>query len=344
MPEHRTPTKVPKRRFSWENLIKTPKKSKLLSKRSASNKLNMSISFNASAKSKASKSTFKTSTPLKELKPTPATANKSNASTAASVQHNSRHNEAQSTTCGDRMGSPKTSLNEFKKLLLNATNKKALPSAKPSAVEQLKLRQDASNVTPMKILDMSSSPKLFTNRRLLQIQASPSSPYKKINVMSPRSRWKHSNFNKSYISSIPEANVEDEIVESKPIIESRPLTPKSNSPESSIYATPPKISPNSSGASSEAMPSPPTAASADAQTESSPETGVLETSFRMEDNYFLQFDENNFAPGEVRPYGLKYKAAPKQLPIVTQKTSPSQSSDSTSTATSITPPSLETSF
>lgn len=76
-----------------------------------------------------------------------------------------------STTCADRLGTPKTSLMDFKKLLLNKTTS---PRAKISAVELLKksnAQKMASPVTassPVNILDLSGSPKTFATRRMLR--------------------------------------------------------------------------------------------------------------------------------------------------------------------------------
>lgn len=355
LPEQRdAKTKMPKRRFSWENLIKTPKKSKLFKKRT-SNKLNRTNSFNAS-KSTATKPAFQTSTPLKEIRSSPAatataTASTSNNTSSSSsftqntpiAQNNDRHNKPKSTICSDRLGSPKTSLNDFKKLLLNATNKKMMPMQKPSAVEQLKLKQAALNMTPVQILDLSGSPKSFTNRRLFQhVQQSSSSPYKKINVMSPRSRWKYNNFNKSHISSIPEANVEDEIVESKPA----ESIAKSSSSDSTIYATPQKKPVLNSNKSIERSvkltPVTPDIEPVVSETESSPETGVIETNFSLRDNFFLQIEENNFMPGEVKPFGVTIRTTLKPSPVNVRKNIAAAAA--VDTAPSQPPPSLETSF
>lgn len=324
--------KTPKRRFSWENLLKTPKKVKLL-KKHASNKLNLTSSFNVSKSQ--SKPAFKTSTPLKEARDSVNTSNTSTFTKNTSIVQNNRHIEAQRTTCSDRLGSPKTSLNEFKKLLLNANIKKAMPSSKPSAVELLKLKQDAAKSTPIKILDLSASPKLFTNRRLFQhSQASSSSQHKKINVLSPRSRWKHNNFNKSYISSIPEA-VEDDMLESKPT-ESHPIGDKSNSPDSK------SLKMNDLDRASEMTPSTSTNQLIIAETESSPETGIIETNFSMKDNIFLQIEENNFMPGEVKPFATGLRTH-QNCPAKPIRSHHMQSTESTTTTTTP-PPSLETSF
>lgn len=332
--------KSTKRRFSWENLTKITRATKLPKLKRRSHKSNLASNF-TTPKSK-SKPTFKTSTPLKNtnIKEMPSKVNSSASETmnsfgnSTSISQINKQNDPQSTTCSDRLGVPKTSLNDFKKLLLNATNRKML-SSKPSAVELLKLKHDSLNVTPMKILDLSSSPKSFTNRRIFhQPQPSNSSPYKKINLLSPRSRWKHNNFNKTPISSIPEANIEDEINDLKPtgnVISKRDHFHSQNTP---IYATPQKklISLNDSIST-------PTTSNVEPiirKTESSPETGIIETNFSLKENIFLQTEENNFMKGEIKSFGSAIKTIPKSSPVVPRKSN--AKSDAAAT------PSLETSF
>lgn len=334
-------TKSKKRRFSWENLTKITRGTKLSKLKRKSHKSNLASSFNT-PKPK-SKPAFKTSTPLKQTnaKKTPSKVNSSGSETitsfgnSTSISQINKQNDAQLTTCGDRLGVPKTSLNDFKKLLLNATNKKIL-SSKPSAVEQLKLKHENLNVTPMKILDLSSSPKSFTNRRIFhQPQASNSSPYKKINLLSPRSRWKHNNFNKTPISSIPEDITEDDINDLKPTENTISKNDHFHSQNTPIYATPQKklISLNDTIST-------PTTSNVEpiiANTESSPETGIIETNFSLKENIFLQTEENNFMKGEIKSFGSTIKPTPKSPPVITRK---SNAKSSAAEAT----PSLETSF
>lgn len=320
--------KTTKRRFSWENITKTSKDSKLSKLRRKRDKFNWLKQ--SKDKKSSSKSTFKTSTPLKGGNDKESSSeieresSFGNSTAISQVNFMNKSNEAQLTTCSDRLGTPKTSLNEFKKLLLNATNKRI--TTKPSAVEQLRLKQEALNATPMKILDLSASPKSFTNRRVFQ-QPSSSSPYKKPNLMSPRSRWKYNNFNKSTISSIPEGNAEDETnaIETKPT--------ESNTP---IYATPkrnPTI-PNRPIVETNVLKSTPVEPII-AKTESSPETGIIETNFSMEDNIFLLSEENNFMRGEVRPFAATISSKSIQK-STTLDTSNEQNLDE--------PRTLETSF
>lgn len=328
--------KVVKRRFSWENITKSTKESKLLKLRRRRDRFNW---FSQSKEKKSptkTKHTFKTSTPLKNQSDKESSSKmgkESSFGNTTAISHvSNKTNEPPQTTCSDRLGTPKTSLNDFKKLLLNATNKR-LSNIKPSAVEQLRLKQESMNASPMKILDLSSSPKSFTNRRVFQ-QMHPSSPHKKLNLLSPRSRWKHNNFNKTPISSIPEANAEDEQTAS----EIKPTANQSNTP---IYATPrknpiPVIATNSNVSSvitSKTTNTP--IAPIIAKTESSPETGVIETNFTMDDNIFLLSEENNFMKGEVKPFAAKFTSNSSTTGIA--KSSVEQSDTTESQA-------LETSF
>lgn len=176
--------KVVKRRFSWENITKSAKESKLSKFRRRHHKFNWLSHSNERQSPPKTKSTFKTSTPLKSQSDKRQSSSKigkeSSFGNSTAISHvDNKSIEPQQTTCSDRLGTPKTSLNDFKKLLLNATNKR-LSNVKPSAVEQLRLKQESMNAIPMKILDLTSSPKSFTNRRVFQ-QMHPSSPRKKSN-------------------------------------------------------------------------------------------------------------------------------------------------------------------
>lgn len=307
--------KEAKRRFSWENLAKSKDSKKRSKSKRRRPKFALPINFGAVKKlpsPKSSKSTFKTSTPLKGEKETSQKVSESGFGSNSSISQVTfgKH----TTTCSDRLGMPKTSLNDFKKLLLNATNKQRL-STKPSAVEQLKLKHDSllNSSSPMKILDLSSSPKSFLNRRILQqTQNASASPYHK-KIMSPRSRWKYSNFNKSAIASIPEANFEDDVNPSTetataPSSTDKPLPKRNELQTNPIYATPQKklnaIPENNLGTSTPTITSEMLEPIV-AKTESSPETGVIETNFSLEENMFLQAEENNFMPGEIKPFGRK---------------------------------------
>lgn len=357
--ERQNRSKEVKRRFSWENLAKSKDSKKRPKSKRRRHKFTLPLNIGSVKKlasPNSSKSTFKTSTPLKGEKEMTQKIGESGFGSSSSISHVTfgKPINAQTTTCSDRLGVPKTSLNDFKKLLLNATNKHRI-STKPSAVEQLKLKHDALNASsPMKILDLSSSPKSFMNRRILQPAQNASGAYKKI--MSPRSRWKYNSFNKSAIASIPEGNFEDDAtavaaadVLQPPQIETQNLSELQNNP---IYATPKKklaaipetnveINKSMSADIDAAVPQTPQTKANDAlepitaKTESSPETGVIETNFSFEENMFLQAEENNFMPGEIKPFGWK-------LLDKKSTTSIDDKIEDTSTASSM--PTLETSF
>ncbi|XP_055298073.1 uncharacterized protein LOC129566299 isoform X2 [Sitodiplosis mosellana] len=333
-----------KRRFSWENITKSSKRT---SKR-RHRKFILPLNFSAKKSSPKSKSTFKTSTPLKNASEKPISS-KSNVNENSFGNNTSisqvTFNKPQTTTCSDRLGVPKTTLNDFKKLLLNATNKK-ISTTKPSAVEQLKLKHESLSSSPMKILDLSCSPKSLTNRRLLQqTQTSSSSPYKKTNLMSPRSRWKYSNFNKSSIASIPEANIEDDatsidsenddsnvqiverVDEKTPIYSTPQKKPVINQDQNANIS---KLTPSTQKESFEPI---------IAKTESSPETGIIETNFSMEENLFRQAEENNFMRGEIKPYGASLAKKSTLKPIAEVSQTAADAAPVTTPA-----PTLETSF
>jgi len=121
----------------------------------------------------------------------------------------SNNNVELPSVCSDRLGTPKTSLMDFKKLLLNK-NTAARPG-KISAVEALRMsREKTPSPTPnssMNILDLSGSPKTFATRRMIrqgQFGGGGSSP----------SKQKHTNWRgmrTDVISTaIPEAAVDEE--------------------------------------------------------------------------------------------------------------------------------------
>lgn len=130
-------------------------------------------------------------------------------------------NKPESQTCSDRLGPTKTTLMDFKKLLL-ATSGSTLPVARPSAVQQLKLVAQANKIqtenlnSSLNILELSGSPKTFANRRMnrqgsnLISNSSPKAHLIKNNVS--RTGWRMNNVRTNVmISAIPEANSEEEI-------------------------------------------------------------------------------------------------------------------------------------
>lgn len=132
------------------------------------------------------------------------------------------------STCSDRLKAPKTSLMDFKKLLLNKTTGGNKSNAKISAVEQLKLSREKLNATAapsptrglmgpsMNILDLSASPKTFATRRMIRqgqfgqgLVASPT----KMNAKQKQA-WRLQNMKSDVIStSIPEAAQDEEVQE-----------------------------------------------------------------------------------------------------------------------------------
>lgn len=203
-------------------------------------------------------------------------------------QARSRHSWASQNapvpeTCADRMKQPKTSLMDFKRLLLEkqATN----AATKKSAVEQLLMQQapqsptatipkTVPNSSSMHILDLSGSPKTFATRRMLrQGNFGTSSPVKS-NVpkhVSPKTGWRYNNLRSDVISTaIPEVNSEED-----------------QSPNNSAQRLLAKSSP-----------SPPR----------NEENVVVEEKMSVRDNIFLKTEENNFMKHEL----LQNK---QQLPV-----------------------------
>lgn len=189
-----------------------------------------------------------------------------------------------SQTCSDRMGTPKTTLMDFKKLLLTKAGKSSIVAAKPSAVEQLRLAREsaaakatvaAAHNHSMNILDLSGSPKTFANRRMLR-QGNFGSPSKTLGQsvskhMSPRSAWKFNNYRTDVMSTaIPEVNSEED-------------TSPNNSKDRQTGLSPQRII------------RPAAVKSIDLQDEPK----VVEESISLKDNIFMQAEENNFTKGEV---------------------------------------------
>lgn len=175
-------------------------------------------------------------------------------------------------TCSDRMGAPKTSLMDFKRLLLAKAGKSSV-TTKPSAVEQLlkKPKELPSPVKPtvlntsLKIQDLSGSPKTFASRRMIRQGNFGGSPAKH---MSPRSaNWRLNSAKKHDVMStaIPEANSEED---------------NSSSPGNSTRRS-------SAGSAGDPV---------DIKTETK---NVVEEIVKMKDNIFLKAEENNFMKHEM---------------------------------------------
>lgn len=179
------------------------------------------------------------------------------------------------SSCSDRLGTPKTSLMDFKKLLL-AKAGKSLTTPKQSAVELLKANRNESNSpvkkepmnSSMKILDLSGSPKTFATRRMIR-QGNFGSPSRVIvsnpKLMSPRSGWRVNNKTDVITTAIPEANSEED---------NSSANGSSNSSHSSLDKSMVKTSPIKQGVNGDG-------------------------GKNLKNNIFLQAEENNFMKGEL---------------------------------------------
>ncbi|XP_058467821.1 mucin-2 isoform X2 [Malaya genurostris] len=196
-------------------------------------------------------------------------------------------------TCSDRLGTPKTSLMDFKKLLLAHGSKTNVGSvSKLSAVELLKKTKcnntPATPVTPvtntaansnLSILDLSGSPKTFASRRMIrQGNFGTNSPSKIGNTskFSARGGWRCNNMRSEVMSTtIPEAHSEED----------------NSSPNNSASV---------SRSQSQSRNTTPTASTTEVNPPTVVEEGVIEQKMsNIRDNIFLQEDENNFMKGEV---------------------------------------------
>lgn len=197
-------------------------------------------------------------------------------------------------TCSDRLGTPKTSLMDFKKLLLAHGSKSNISqTGKLSAVELLKKSKEGSTVTIAKpvipaskpsansslnILDLSGSPKTFATRRMIrQGNFGNSSPSKIGNSSKSRGVWRYNNMRSEVMSTaIPEVHSEED--------NSSPSNSTSVSrSQSQSRNTTPLASTNDVSSPSEVA-----------------ERHLLEQKMsNIRDNIFLQEDENNFMKCEV---------------------------------------------
>lgn len=319
-----------KRRFSWEalNILKRIQQKQNVNK-------STSPKSTTSASKFGSPMTFKTSTPLKKSptkdnsQPRPSihriddtSFGNSTAIEPINSSHNQRtmENVGRSTMCSDRMGTAKTSLLDFKKLLLTTSGKRL--TQKPSAVEQLKVKRDmaAEQQPTMKILDLSGSPKSFANRRVLR--DGNASPFKKINLTSPRSRWKFNQFNKNTISSIPEANVEDDATAEKCV----------DKPTASSSGTATVLSIH-------VPETPPTET-----TKPQDKRKVIETNFSFNENIFLQTEENNFMKGEIKPPNFNVHKTNAKIKAIAPSANETQHIQTTELTNDGETKTLETSF
>lgn len=217
-------------------------------------------------------------------------------------QTRSRHSwssnnvEVPSTTlCSDRLGTPKTSLMDFKKLLLNKNT--SVRSGKMSAVELLKQSKQTPPApspvnTTMNILDLSGSPKTFATRRMIrQGQFGPSltnSPSKSISKQ--KHAWRMQNMRSDVISTaIPEAaNDEEQESASNTNQQRKPIEIK-KSPEIVIKDV--------------------TEVEAEVEHEKSTAEEANKT-VKLKENLFIKQQENNFTEHEIRE---QKKSAPHNL-------------------------------
>ncbi|XP_062126495.1 LOW QUALITY PROTEIN: uncharacterized protein LOC133839156 [Drosophila sulfurigaster albostrigata] len=199
-------------------------------------------------------------------------------------------------TCADRIGQSKTTLMDFKKLLLAKSAKTSPVQRKVSAVELLKKAPAGSNNAPaalsqkpsqtstpgaskptalnssLKLLDLSGSPKTFANRRMLR-QGQFGSPSK---TFAPKIR---SNSAAAVASVVPRTDIM-----SSTILEANSEEDHSN---------------NSGGSRASLEAANETAARTVASTTSP--SSVAVSSFDLKRNFFLQTEENNFMRGELKP-------------------------------------------
>jgi hypothetical protein len=222
-------------------------------------------------------------------------------------QSRSRHSwstnnvEVPPSTCSDRLGTPKTSLMDFKKLLLNKNT--SARSGKLSAVELLK--QSKSNVqkapspTPgslnssMNILDLSGSPKTFATRRMIrQGQFGPSltnSPTKSSSKQ--KHAWRMQNMRTDVISTaIPEAAIDEE----------QETASNTNQQQQQRKTIEIKKSP-------EIVIKDVTEVEAEVEREKATETNKA---VNLKENLFIKQQENNFTENEIRE---QKKSAPHNL-------------------------------
>ncbi|XP_036672787.3 serine-rich adhesin for platelets isoform X1 [Drosophila suzukii] len=186
-------------------------------------------------------------------------------------------------TCADRIGQSKTTLMDFKKLLLAKSAKASPVQRKVSAVELLKKSTQAAPTPPalktngagagqkvtsagskptintsLKLLDLSGSPKTFANRRMLR-QGQFGSPSK---TFAPKMRGPVNMV--AAAAAPPRTDIMSTTI------------PEANSEEDHS---------NTSGGS-----------------RASSEAGeTVPSSFDLKRNFFLQTEENNFMRGELKP-------------------------------------------
>ncbi|XP_062536251.1 uncharacterized protein LOC134205216 isoform X2 [Armigeres subalbatus] len=196
-------------------------------------------------------------------------------------------------TCSDRLGTPKTSLMDFKKLLLAHGSKSNITcGSKISAVELLKKSKNNAPPNPispvaktsanssLNILDLSGSPKAFATRRMIrQGNFGNGSPSKIGNPskLSSRGGRRYNNMRSELMSTaIPEVHSEED--------NSSPSTSASVSRSHSQSRNTTPTATRKEGSSPQEI----------------VENKIIEDKLsNIRENIFLQEDENNFMKGEV---------------------------------------------
>lgn len=221
-------------------------------------------------------------------------------------QSRSRHSwssnnvEVPSSTCSDRLGTPKTSLMDFKKLLLNKNT--TVRAGKISAVELLKQTKANAAKSPsptpgvsainssMNILDLSGSPKTFATRRMIrQGQFGPSLSNSPVKSSKQKHAWRIQNMRTDVISTaIPEAaNDEEQESASNTNQQRKPIEIK-KSPEIVIKDV----------------------TEVDAEVEREKSSAEASKAVSLKENLFIKQQENNFTENEIREHK---KSAPHNL-------------------------------
>ncbi|XP_004521165.1 uncharacterized protein LOC101457244 [Ceratitis capitata] len=223
-------------------------------------------------------------------------------------------------TCSDRIGHSKTSLLDFKKLLLAKSAKTSPVQRKLSAVELLKktnpvnmsvtdpsapIKAGATNgATPalnssMKLLDLSGSPKTFANRRMLR-QGQFGSPSKSF-----APKMKNASGGSGLASTVQRTNIMSTTI------------PEVNSEEDhSSNAS----STNSSRDGNESKSIVSMNAAMRTPTTHAPDS-ISSRSYDLKRNFFLQTEENNFMRGEMKNAYNRNQTAASPAPTATAGTS-----------------------
>lgn len=229
--------------------------------------------------------------PISSGRSTPRTLEPQPQSSRSRHSWSSNNVEVPSTsTCSDRLGTPKTSLMDFKKLLINKNL--TAKSGKISAVELLsKSKQQSPSPPPnMNILDLSGSPKTFATRRMIrQGQFGPSlsnSPSK--SSAKQKHAWRMQNMRTDVISTaIPEAANDEELESAANTNQQRKSIEIKKSPEIVIKDV--------------------TEVEAEVEHEKAAEANKAA---KLKENLFIKQQENNFTENEIREHK---KSAPHNL-------------------------------